>query len=110
MSKLQIITVLIEKFTKVRLSLLVDIGIAMSLFLGVLVGECFLGFYKIKYYDRVLHFLGTLELCVLGYAIAKVMLRHRSAKRYTHKSSGFRNSNFFRMEGVIWTDGSYLTW
>lgn len=73
-------TVLIEKFTKVRLSLLVDIGIAMSLFLGVLVGECFLGFYKIKYYDRVLHFLGTLELCVLGYAIAKVMLRQFSAK------------------------------
>lgn len=74
-------TTIAEKVTRFRFSILVDICIAVDLFLSIIVGECFQGYYKIPAYDKILHFIGTLQIAILGYAIAKYFLRKHSTSK-----------------------------
>lgn len=69
------LTVILEKITDFRFSILVDSCIAADLFLSIIIGECCEGYYRIPYYDRVLHFIGTGQFAVLGYALFKIALR-----------------------------------
>lgn len=58
------LTVILEKITDFRFSILVDSCIAADLFLSIIIGECCEGYYRIPYYDRVLHFIGTGQLAL----------------------------------------------
>jgi hypothetical protein len=66
---------IIEKAFEVRLTGLVDILLALDIFLAIVFGECLRFYYKIPNYDKFLHFLGTSQLAIAGYALSKFLLQ-----------------------------------
>lgn len=68
-------TVIIEKITDFRFSILIDVCIAVDMFLGIIAGECLQAYYAIDCYDKILHFIGTFQIAILGYSLFKMILR-----------------------------------
>lgn len=95
-------TTVVEKALKVRFSILVDLLIAMDLFLSIVLGEASHVYYLVNGYDKILHFFGTLQLAVLGYSLAKFFLRETN--------SGSHQLLFSLIFGFFFAIGTEAIW
>ncbi len=67
-------TTLVEKIFKVKIGLFVDIVILLDLFFSIVLGEACQVFLNVTGYDKILHAIGTAELALVGYVVAKFFL------------------------------------
>lgn len=65
---------LVEKLLKVKLTGLIDIILAVDLFLSIVMGECFRCYRIIPNYDKFLYAIGTAQISLAGYAISRFFL------------------------------------
>lgn len=66
--------ILVEKLLKVKLTGLIDIILALDLFLSIVLGECFKCYRIIPNYDKFLHAFGTAQISIVGYAVSRYFL------------------------------------
>lgn len=96
-------TSIIERIFKIKLGLAVDVFIAVDLILSVVLGEGLQVYIKVNGYDKFLHFIGTLQLALVGYILAKYFLK-KTNKGGTHHLAYAIAFGFFFALGVqmIW--------
>lgn len=96
-------TSIVERIFKIKLGFAVDVFIAVDLILSVVLGESLEVFVKIYGYDKFLHFIGTLQIALVGYILSKYLLKKTNKGGSHHLAYAIAFGFFFAL-GVqmIW--------
>ncbi len=96
-------TSIVERIFKIKLGFAVDVFIAVDLILSVVLGESLEVFVKIYGYDKFLHFIGTLQMALVGYILSKYLLKKTNKGGSHHLAYAIAFGFFFAL-GVqmIW--------
>ena len=96
-------TSIVERIFKIKLGFAVDVFIAVDLILSVVLGESLGVFVKIYGYDKFLHFIGTLQIALVGYILSKYLLKKTNKGGSHHLAYAIAFGFFFAL-GVqmIW--------
>lgn len=73
---------LVERILKIHFSLVVDVLIFVDLMLSCVLGEACNFYYSVPNWDKFLHFMGTAQLAIAGFAVFKLFLRKTNQGKY----------------------------
>ena len=96
-------TTIVEKLLKLKIGVAVDVCIALDLLLSVVLGEGAQVYLKVNGYDKFLHFIGTIQIALIGYIIAKYFLKKTNKGGSHHLAFSIIFAFFFALGiQMIW--------
>ncbi len=72
------VPLIIEVISKRKLSSFIDIVVCVDLLFSVVAGEALQLYLRLTWWDKFLHFFATAEFALLGYDLAKTMLKEQA--------------------------------